>query len=408
MVERVEVVVDALDLGPLGDREAEADEDVLDLAPGLRSAGAGRPTGGAGAPGRVTSTRSAASRASSSAALELGAARLDQRLQRLARHVRRLADAPRCSGGSCATPRSRFGSSALRPRNRTRACSSASRRGGGGDRRLRLGRSSCDPLDHAGHPMLGGDGAARHLVERDGRGHRGVQRLAVRSGSWRRGRTRRRCSGGSPPARRRRRASVGRRPPRALGERLALARARPSADRASPGQLARRRRRRPARAAPRTPRPSTPAPPSARTGPRSRGRARRSRRRTRAPSAAPCRRCRGREPVQRDAQRTDAALGPALLVHRQRPRPGAKLRDVRQQLRLDLDAVQPAARRAVALQRRPAGRVGGRKQVLALGDEAARLLTRAPPRELADLLEAVVVRGADGQAWSLNEKGRRS
>ena len=33
VVERVEVVVDELDLGPLDDREAEADEDVLDLAP---------------------------------------------------------------------------------------------------------------------------------------------------------------------------------------------------------------------------------------------------------------------------------------------------------------------------------------------------------------------------------------
>ena len=35
VVERVEVVVDGLDLGALGDVEAEPDEDVLDLAPGL-------------------------------------------------------------------------------------------------------------------------------------------------------------------------------------------------------------------------------------------------------------------------------------------------------------------------------------------------------------------------------------
>ena len=36
VVERVEVVVDGLDLGALGDVEAEADEHVLDLAAGLR------------------------------------------------------------------------------------------------------------------------------------------------------------------------------------------------------------------------------------------------------------------------------------------------------------------------------------------------------------------------------------
>ena len=36
MVERVEVVVDGLDLRALGDVEAQADENVLDLPPGLR------------------------------------------------------------------------------------------------------------------------------------------------------------------------------------------------------------------------------------------------------------------------------------------------------------------------------------------------------------------------------------
>ncbi len=34
VVERVEVVVDGLDLGPLHDGEAEAEEDVFELAPG--------------------------------------------------------------------------------------------------------------------------------------------------------------------------------------------------------------------------------------------------------------------------------------------------------------------------------------------------------------------------------------
>ena len=36
VVERVEVVVDGLDLGALDDGEAEAEEDVLDLAPASR------------------------------------------------------------------------------------------------------------------------------------------------------------------------------------------------------------------------------------------------------------------------------------------------------------------------------------------------------------------------------------
>ena len=77
--------------------------------------------------------------------------------------------------------------------------------------------------------------------------------------------------------------------------------------------------------------------------------------------------------VQVDAQRAGRLRRPPLLVDRERPRPGRQPRRLREQLRLDLDALQAAAGRAVALDRLPAGGVGGGEQVLALGDEPAGL-----------------------------------
>ena len=116
MVERVEVVVDGLDLGPLGDVEAEADEHVLDLAPGLRDQmqAADR---GAGSAGQRDVDPVVDQPRVELGSRERRAALIDRLLERLAGLVgglRRLA--ARSSGGSCATPRSRFGSSALRPR----------------------------------------------------------------------------------------------------------------------------------------------------------------------------------------------------------------------------------------------------------------------------------------------------
>ena len=91
VVERVEVVVDGLDLGAFHDGEAEAQEDVFELAPGRAQH--------VQAPERL---RRRARQCDVDAILdelgvelgarELGTARLDQRLERLAGGVRRLAD----------------------------------------------------------------------------------------------------------------------------------------------------------------------------------------------------------------------------------------------------------------------------------------------------------------------------
>jgi hypothetical protein len=116
--------------------------------------------------------------------------------------------------------------------------------------------------------------------------------------------------------------------------------------------------------------------------------------------------------VEVHAQRADRGR-PPLFVDGERARPGAEGRDLREHVGLDLDALEPAARRDVALARRPAGRIGGGQQILALGHEGARALTAAPPGEPANFLELLVV-GAGDQVVSgqlsvvRNKKGRRS
>ena len=139
VVERVEVVVDRLDLGPLGDREAQADEDVLDLAArlgeqvqpadGLRRVAGQRDVDAVGGQARVElgGLQRRPARASTSASSAWRA------------WLAALPTLPRSSGASSATPRSRLGSSALRPRWRTRASSSCGRRRRRGDLRLGLG-----------------------------------------------------------------------------------------------------------------------------------------------------------------------------------------------------------------------------------------------------------------------------
>ena len=68
-----------------------------------------------------------------------------------------------------------------------------------------------------------------------------------------------------------------------------------------------------------------------------------------------------------------------------------------QQLGLDLHPWQAAAGRAIPLDRLPAGGVGGREQILALGDETPGELARAAAlAELADLLELLIVLAGDG------------
>ena len=115
-VERVEVVAGELDLGALGDPEAEADEDVLDVAPRL-----GDQVQVAGRARRRAGQRHVDAVAGE-ARVELGPrerarARLDQRGERLARGVRARADR-----GALARPaarRRRAGAAAarrLRPR----------------------------------------------------------------------------------------------------------------------------------------------------------------------------------------------------------------------------------------------------------------------------------------------------
>ena len=100
--------------------------------------------------------------------------------------------------------------------------------------------------------------------------------------------------------------------------------------------------------------------------------------------------------VQVHAQRSGRRHSPPLLVDRERPGSRTQARGVRQQLGLDLDPWQAAAGRAIPLDRLPAGRVGGREQILALGDEAPGELARAAAlAELADLLELCVLVAGD-------------
>ena len=139
VVERVEVVVDEVDLGALGDREAEAEEDVLDLA-----AGRGEEVVAADGLGRRAGQRDVDAVGDELrvelAGLERGRPLVDERLERLARLVGAAAHRPRAApAAGSATPRRRFGSSALRPRHLHPHLLERRGRVGGGDRRLGLG-----------------------------------------------------------------------------------------------------------------------------------------------------------------------------------------------------------------------------------------------------------------------------
>ncbi len=117
VVERVEVVVDGLDLGPLHDGEAEPEEDVFEFAPGAAVSTCRRPTGCGGRAGQRhvdAVARQLAARAPGAASRSRAVARAAPRARGGPRW-RPCRRRPRSCGGSSATPRSSCGSSALRP-----------------------------------------------------------------------------------------------------------------------------------------------------------------------------------------------------------------------------------------------------------------------------------------------------
>ena len=187
----------------------------------------------------------------------------------------------------------------------------------------------------------------RQLVQRDGRRHRGVQRVRRDRDLRDRGRRRRRRPPAARRARRRRRASSRRSPGRASGapvagdERDALARQ--LVDAAGPRDRDgedRAHRRAHGLVAERV---------GAARAERDRRGAERQR-----PSAGSCRRCRGRATPCRYTHSGPSGARPARLVDADRARARPEPRDGVQQRLLDLLAVQPAAGRAQHVRRRPA------------------------------------------------------
>ena len=99
---------------------------------------------------------------------------------------------------------------------------------------------------------------------------------------------------------------------------------------------------------------------------------------------------------QRDAQRPAGRRAQRCVVDRRaRACPSRARRPSASSVRRDLLAVQARARGDEPRRRRPARGVGGGEQVLALGHERAQLVAPLAARELADLLELVVVGAGD-------------
>ena len=177
-----------------------------------------RPTGCGGSPGSVTSTRSAIRRASSSAPSSSPARCAISASSAWRASLAARPTWPRCSGGSSATPRSRFGQLGLAPQEAHPQLLELGRRGGRRDRRLGLRPQAVDPLDHASGTLVDSYSAT-------------VAAIAAFSespaiGMW--------ATASQAPSDRGRQARRARRRPRAC----------PRA-----GRAARRRRRRPARSA---------------------------------------------------------------------------------------------------------------------------------------------------------------
>ena len=386
VVERVEVVVDGLDLGPLDDREAEAEEDVLELAARGREH--------VQAPDRLR--RRARQRDVDAVVreplLELGARELRRRAPRSAP---RAPGAPRwrpCRPRRAARPaarRPRAAAAAARPcaRGSARAAPRASRcRPRPRSPPRACARSSAIRSIMTRGPYMGRETATRRVISYSAT----VAAIAAFSES-RRDRDRARCarrppttSAGSPsrsaptssvtgsPSRRARAAAR----PRVGEQRDPLA-----------GQLARRRRR--ARARPRRSRPCSRAPPSARAGRRSPGRAPRTRRRTPAPSAAPCRRCRDRRRRAGTTHSGPAGAAPALLVDADHARARAERGDRRE---------RGSARPRGSRRRRAPSRPAGSPRAGAPGGAAAAI--RSSPSARNRPLRARSRRSAGGAAPS--------
>ena len=327
VVERGEVVVVVLDLGPLDHPVAEADHHVLDLprraGDQVQVPGRARRRAGQGDVDPV-----ARQPRSSSARVELGGAPLEQLLQRLARPVGAAADlAPFLLGqlGDAAQDRRQLGFAAEVADPQLLQLGGA-RRGLDRGRGLRL--DLLDPLEHrsAASCMAGDDirsqaiaAAAATLSDSAPPGAAGSSPAARTPPAPRRAAPRARRRGRGSP----RRASASR-PLAAVGDQR---RPRPR----------RRLDLRPAAAAGRRPSPCSPAPPSARRDRRSRARARRRRRAARARCGRSRRRCPGR---RRRAGRRRAASprsprpaarrrSPASPSRAPRPRPAAPARPPR-------------------------------------------------------------------------------
>ena len=357
VVERVEVVVDGLHLGPLHHGEAETEEDVFELAhrarqhvqpadrlrrrAGQRHVDAVGPRGRARAPRRPTAPRAPRSAPPApaaprwrpcrprplSAGSQLGDAAQQLRQLGLAAEVAHAQLLERLAGGGLrrsrprpllSAPRSARSSLALTLFRREPIClpvisysatvaaiAAFSESAAIGMLRRALARRQ----DLLGQPLALGADEQRDIAAPTASAPAG--RASDLGASWRRARP-----------------------------------ARPGSSATAP----------PARAPPRRSRPCSPARPSARGDRRSPGRAPRRSRRRPARSAAPCRRCPGRRPRAGTRTAVPRALRPALLVDGDHARARAERRDGRQRLRVDVEEALPAeprAREAVSLERAP-------------------------------------------------------
>ncbi len=289
VVQRVEVVVDGLDLRALQDGEAEARGRCLRARAACAVSRCRRPTGCGGAPGSVTSIAVGGQPRVELAADELPRARVDQRLERLARLVGGRADGAALLGLQLCDVAQQLRQLGLAPQVADAQLSERLAVAAPRDRPLGLRaelsiRSIMTPGPYDVRPPGGSSRRAPPLPP--------SPRSATprRSGSARAARTRPDVRRAGRRARRRRAASPRPQPAPARTSRERRRRERdPLAGElgGDAGAAPARRRRR---------RPCSRAPPSANAGPRSPARGRPSRRRTRAPSAAPYRRCRGRAP----------------------------------------------------------------------------------------------------------------
>ena len=147
VVERVEVVVDRLDLGAVEHAEAEAEEDVLDLAPGLRDeVVAPDRLGRVAGEGDVDAVL--AEPAFELAGLELGMAGRDRLLELAAQLVGRLADTTALLGRQVGDAAQQVGQLGLAPEPLHAHLLERAGGGGRGDGVARVAGDLFDAVDH--------------------------------------------------------------------------------------------------------------------------------------------------------------------------------------------------------------------------------------------------------------------